>query len=337
MTRLKPQIVTARSIHHPERRLGCKAQHSHLRFIAGLYNPAFVRDWRAIALFLLFISHGCHAQMAPCSIRFKPHVYTTANHLGDLLQIADSAEISLQSHPTAGEWITKEKIMAWMPSVLSQCRWQGKTRIQVEQVTQSSGERLLEKATTALRNQLLSKYTRVDIKPLSTLKDSEYNIETFEIKMHITYPVAKRVCVWVIHDHKRVPVWFRVRAYARVLVASHNMNYHTLITSEAFSSQVRNIAGLRDKPAQMIPTRNWLTSSIKRNHILAANELSELPLVLQGQDVKVRVQNHGIAIAMNAIAMGDGYLGQSITVKNPLNQKTFVVVIRGPQEAEVTL
>jgi len=223
---------------------------------------------------------------------------------------------------------SKEEVLCW--------EWQGKTQIHVKPLRQSSGALLLEKAKTALKSQLGSHYTRVEITPLSNLIDSEYALDQFKTEMTIAYPTAKRVCVWLTHGKKRIAVWFKVSAYARVLVANRDLHYHTLIHSDAFSWHERDIAGLNDQPAQSLPENFWLKSSIERDKILLANQLKEPPLVIQGQHINVSVHNHSITVVIDGVALGDGYLGQTVTVKNPLNQKTFVAIVSGLQQAEIT-
>ena len=291
-------------------------------------------------LLLIGLNATCLAQV---TLRFQPQIDIKATTLGDVLSIQNDTHhwsaLPLQSHPTEGEIISKEKIIAWMRQRVSEFnwQWQGKTRIQVNQLNQSSGDSLLEKAKTALIIQLGSKYSRVELKPLSHPKNSAYSIDSFETDANISYPTAKRVCVWLRHDKQRIAVWFHVSAYAQVLVANRDVTFHTLIQDNVFSWRERNIAGLTDKPAQSIPKHVWLKSPIAKGKILLAGQLRELPLVIQGQSVKVDIHNHShsIAVVMDAIALGDGYLGQKITVKNPRNQKTFIAIVSGFQQAEI--
>lgn len=289
-------------------------------------------------LLLILLNSTCHAQV---TLLFQPQIDIKATQLGDVLRIQNDTHhwsaLPLQSHPTAGEIITKEKIIAWMRQRLGDFnyQWQGKTQIQVSQLCQSSADALLEKAKTALTAQLRSKYSRIELKPLFHPKDSPFSIDSFETDANTSYPTAKRVCVWLRHDKERIAIWFHVKAYAQVLVANRDLPLHTLIKDNEFSWEERDIAGLNDKPVQSIPTHVWLKSPIVHGKILLADQLRELPLVIQGQAVKVDIHRHRIDVVMDAIALGDGYLGQRITVKNPLNQKTFVAIVSGFQQAEI--
>ena len=120
------------------------------------------------------------------------------------------------------------------------------------------------------------------------------------------------------------------------MIANRDLHAHTEIQDDAFSWHERDIAGLGDQPAQSLPKHFWLKSSLKHNKILMAGQLVEKPLVAQGQHVNVSFHNHGITVVLDAVAMGDGYIGQTLTFKNPLNQKTFVAIVSGLQQAEIT-
>ena len=243
----------------------------------------------------------------------------------------------LKSRPNTGEMVTKETILAWMNQTIGhfRCSWQGKTQIRVDSPMQSSGKALQDKAQAALTKLLGTKYTRIEISALSTLKSSEYPLESFKAKAALSFPVAKRVCVWLTNDKQRIAVWFRVRAYAQVWVARHNISFNTMIEPKAFSSQERNIAGLNGEPARSLPENTWIKSSLLQNKILLESQLKEPPLIKQGQTVKVSLHQNSINLVMDAVAMADGYLGQMIMVKNPVNQKSFVAKVTNAEQAEV--
>jgi flagella basal body P-ring formation protein FlgA len=289
-------------------------------------------------LLLISISNVCVADVI---LRFQPHIDSKARHLGDVLIIENDAahwaNLPLKSHPNAGELITKKRIVTWMSQTLGQVsyQWQGKSEIYVDKLTQSSGKALQDKAQAELVKQLGSKYTRIAITALSTTKSSEYPLDSFKVKTALSFPVAKRVCVWLTNDKQRIAVWFRVRAYAEAWVARHNIGYNTVLDPKAFSLKERNIAGLNGRPAQSLPENTWINASLEQNKILLASQLKQPPLVKQGEAIKVSLHHNSINLVMDAIAMADGYLGQTIKAKNPINQKTFAVKVSGAEHAEV--
>lgn len=295
---------------------------------------------KPLLLLSILISSLTHA--ADITLRFQSKINNQATQLSDVLHIENDqhhwGKLSLDSHPIPGEIITKDKIIAWMTQRIGafDSKWQGKTRIQVDHSTQTSSKLLIEKATTALNNKLKPHYQRVTVKPLSHPNDSQYALDEFKIKMSVSFPVSKRVCVWLIHKNKHIPIWFKVNAYTNVLVAHHDLLYNTPIQDNAFYRQERNIAGLISSPAQTLPKHIWLTSSIKRNTILLTNQLKTPPLIIHGQLVKVTVHHHAITVVIDAIALSDGALGQTVTVQNPRTKQTFVAKTSGVQQAEMT-
>lgn len=301
-------------------------------------------DKMKIYILIILLCNVAHAQTI---LRFQPEVSPQAKRLGDILQIENDeqhwAELPLQSNPSSGELIQKETIIHWMHKQIGPFRanWRGKTRIQVHQATQSTAPSLIAKAKTALLNQLnhAHKYTHVQIEPISTPKDSTYPLDELQPTLNLHYPVARRVCVWLTHPNQKshqMAIWFKVRAYASVVVAKHAVRYHTPLNNADFSREERNIAGLGAEPVRVVPNQGWLTSSLAKGAILLSDHIQEPPLVIQGQPVNVTVHHGAITITMQAIAVKDGYVGQTTTVKNPLNQKTFDVRITGYQQAEIT-
>ena len=291
-----------------------------------------------LTVFLIVIASICHAGV---TLRFQEHITPGAHRFGDLLLIEDDkahwSDLSLSSHPAAGELITKDKVLDWMTQRLGKfaATWHGKTQIRVQQITQTSGKALQDKAKSELLRKLGSKYSRIEVEAITSLNDSEYALDTFKAKTTIAFPVAKRVCVLLNNDKQHIPVWFRVRAYAQVLVSAHHLKYNTLIQKDAFSWKERNIAGLKSPPALFLPENSWLAASLEANHILLSSHIKEAPLIVHGQTVKVHFTNNRISLVMDAIALSDGTIGQTIRVKNKRNQKMLVVRVTGLQQAEV--
>jgi flagella basal body P-ring formation protein FlgA len=77
-----------------------------------------------------------------------------------------------------------------------------------------------------------------------------------------------------------------------------------------------------------------INTSMTRNSILMSKTLQSPLLVTQGNPVKVTLHHHGITLVTDAIALGEGSLGQIILMKNPNTQQTFAARISGFQQAE---
>lgn len=299
---------------------------------------------KGAARFIAFLSLIMAYAHADTILRFQPNITPQATRLGDLLIIQKDthlwSHLLLDSHPNAGEIITHDKIMAWMTTRLGpfNASWAGKKHMVVKQSTHTSSNALLEKAKSSLLQDLLPHYTHVEITPLSHLKDSEYALDDFKFDHKMAYPTPKRVCVWLVHKNQQIPrraLWFKVKAFAPVWVAARDVRSNTLLTPDAFLKKERNIAGIKATPAQSIPEQHWLKSPLARHAILLDTQLKAAPLVMHGQRINVFAHHHSVTVAIDAIALSDGYLGDTITVKNPTNQKTFAATIQGSQHAEI--
>ncbi len=294
----------------------------------------------AIKLLIAFIlfNNLCYAEVI---LRFQSKIESKANTLGDVLYIENDtahwSKLPLQSNPTPGQWITQDAIISWMNQKIGhfEWKWQGATKTQVKQSIQSSSQDLLLKAKTELIKKLGSKYSRVEVTALSKPKDSEFALDTFKARFKTSYPSPKRVCVWLTHDKKQIPIWFKVHAFEPTLTAKKNLSPHTLIRENDFYVKERNIAGLKSQPIKKLAKNSWLKTSIEQGKILLAEQVTEAPLVVNGQSVKVTTHQNNITIIMEGIALEDGFRGTTIKIKNPINQQSFDAQITGPQQAEV--
>lgn len=289
-------------------------------------------------LALLLFNSLCYAKAI---LRFQPAIDVNASRLGDLISITNDKQhwsmLPLQSHPIAGEIITSDAIVNWMKHQVGNIDiiWHGKKNTLVQTLKSITGSALLEKAKTALASKLKPQYSEIEITPLSLLKDSDYSLDSFKADVTPSYPAPKRLCVWLINDKQRIPVWFKIKAYAMVFVANHDLGYDQPIQKTVFSIKKRDIAGLNALPVQSLPDNTWLKSSIKHGQILLTKQLKKAPLIIHGQVIKVSIQNNTITITMDALAVTDGYLGETITVKNTLTQQSFNAIVKSDHKAEV--
>ena len=290
-------------------------------------------------ILLLIFTYSFSAQAA--TLRFQAQIHSNASLLGDIVQITNDSHhwssLALQSHPQPGELITKEKIINWMNDHLGEFdyAWQGKTQVRVEQKIQSCSQSLVEKAHADLVKKMQPDYTHVTIVVISHPKAQKYPIEHFKSNIELPFPAPKRICVWLSYKEKRIPIWFKVKAYARVLVATHDLSARVLLKATDFSWEDSDIAGLSDKPASDVPNHGWLLKPLKKGNPLLSAYWKPSPQVQKGERIKVCVTHHRIRIIMEAEALKDGYLGDIITVKNQVNQKILTAVVTDFHQAEI--
>ena len=199
----------------------------------------------------------------------------------------------------------------------------------------SSSSQLIELAQQALSKQLQSDYHRIVLQPISKPLPMPASRKKLTINTHPIYPVSKRIGVWITQGKTRRVVWFQVQAFKQVFVAKHAMAYNTLIHQNDLKSVERDIAGLNRNPLVKLPKHAWLSAHLLANQILLDNQIKIAPLVQQGQNVRVSAHSGQIRIVMDAIALNNGYLGDTIAVKNPLNHQTFRARVIAANQAEV--
>ena len=276
-------------------------------------------------------------------LRFRTPITPEAKKLGDLLLITPDkhqwGKIMLDSKPRSGTKLNKQQVLTWLQRKVGDFsyQWKGKNSTTIRETACSKAKDLLITAQNALATQLKKQtYSQVKLSSTTKLKDSSIALANFKIQLPKGYPVAKRVCVRLHYQNRSIPIWFAVKAYQSVLVAKHAMRRHTLLRPADVVLKRRNIAGLNSAPLMQFPATAWLNKSISKQQILTQDLLGNPPEVMQGQKTKVLVQQHGIAITIEAIAQSNGIQGQSIRMKNPRTNKYFFAVVTGKNIAEIT-
>jgi flagella basal body P-ring formation protein FlgA len=288
---------------------------------------------------LLLMTMTTEAQV---TLRFQSHITDEAKVLGDLLIIAPEeqklAQLPLDSHPKAHTQLDKKQLMAWLQTQAKDLdyQWQGKNTAFIEPSAQTSGQALQDKAQAALIAQL-NQYPWTHLEVITKAKPPTSSIALDRLQVQITnrYPPLKQIGVRLNDKNHSIPVWFKVKAYQKVLVAKQDLSSRTLISHLDFELQDRDIAGLKGKPYQELPQELWLTKGMKHQAILTEEEVSPRPQVLKGQSVHIKIISQGLSITTDAIAEQDGYLGQTIKMKNAQNKDYFTALITATNQAEV--
>jgi flagella basal body P-ring formation protein FlgA len=275
-------------------------------------------------------------------LRFRTPITPEAKKLGDLLLITPDkhqwGKIMLDSKPLPGTKLNKQQVLTWLQHRVGtfSYQWKGKISATIRETSGTKAKELLSTAQNALTKQLKKQaYSQVELSSKTVLKDSGISLANFKIQLPKGYPVAKRVCVRLHYQNRSISIWFAVKAYQSVLVAKHSIKRHTLLRSSDVILKKRNIAGLNSTPLTQFPATIWLNKSINKQQVLTQDLLGNQPEVMQGQKTKVLVQQHGIAITIEAIAQSNGVQGQSIRMQNPRTNKYFVAVVTGKNTAEV--
>lgn len=295
---------------------------------------------KGIVIMALMITHLAHANI---SIRFQPRIKNDAKTLGDIVIISNDTHhwstLTLASHPLAGEWITRDTLLTWLTDITGHksWQWQGKTRIRVNIPKTTSGLSLEDKAKTALIEQLSHTYQKIMVTSVSTIKNNHDPIESFKPYIKLSWPVAKRVVVWLKNDKQQIAVWFKVQAYYPVLVANNTIPAHRLLINTMFHQKINNIAGFTAAPITTLPSHCWLTTKLLKDAVLLDNQLADIPLIHKNQTIKVRFNRNNVSIFMDGIAQEDANINQIIPIINPQNKHIIRAKIISSKQAEAIL
>lgn len=195
---------------------------------------------------------------------------------------------------------------------------------------------LVHKAQDALLAQL-NKYPFISVKVEPRTRPFSYNAATATLtpQVHNKYPPLKLACVRLNDAKNSIPVWFKIRAYQKILIAKHDLKSRTQISKNDFMLKKYDVAGFKNKPYTQLPSNAWLKKTIKKNTALTEDYLGPRPHIIKGQLVPVTIFSQQIAINMDAVAQHDAYIGQNIKLKNNQNNKLFTALVSGVNQAEV--
>lgn len=281
--------------------------------------------------------------MAHPILSFQPQIHADAHQLGDILTITPDShhwsEIPLNSHPRAGEKISKDQIINWLTQQTGPVayQWQGVKKTSIQQQTQSNTSALIKKAHTALIRQLSQYYENVSARAISQPTAHVHQLSTFTVELPPSNWIAKRVCVRLRHQNTSIPIWFAVQAYQKVLVAKHQIKNQSELGPNDLRIEQKEITGLRHKPLPLKTQKNWAIKTIQAHQILTDNLVVKKPDVLKGQLVQVKVNSPHLFIASKAMALNNGYKGQCIPLKNPNSNQLFTAKITAVNQVETFL
>lgn len=129
----------------------------------------------------------------------------------------------------------------------------------------------------------------------------------------------------------------QAQLWAEALVVRQTLAKGELLDGSLF--ELRRADFLRERDA--VPATAVLEGYAPRRGLdagamLAWRDLEKRPLVLRGQKVEVTATDGQIAITLKGLAMENGALGDSITVRNPDSRRDFSGVVTGANRVRVT-
>lgn len=84
-----------------------------------------------------------------------------------------------------------------------------------------------------------------------------------------------------------------------------------------------------------LPAGFRLRSQQLQGHILAQSDLEAIPLVIQGEPVRLEVVDGDLTIVVDAVARSSGASGDKVRLEMPSSRKLILARVTGPGEARV--
>lgn len=204
---------------------------------------------------------------------------------------------------------------------------------------QNMGDLLTAKAKTALMSALAADYLEVSANVITNLNNVKGTPNDYTTRFTPTHPVSKRLCVWLVpkaHKTPSIPVWFRVTAKALVWETTRKLRARRIITNQDVHQVLKNTAGLREQPLKKRPQGRWLRVPLEPHQTLMAHHTTIAPVIKKGHSCQIIAHHGRITVTMDAIALSNGAMGETLLFKNPLSQKTLTAIVRGPNQAEAS-
>ncbi len=164
----------------------------------------------------------------------------------------------------------------------------------------------------------------------------------FRIKNLDRVKAKKRTAIWIeLLDGTKVisemPVWFRVKVFANVLLADEDINKHEAMEPNKFSLSLIDVTGRQTKYIQDVSKLNnqWATKNILLGTPLQKSFIADEPLVKRNQNLLVEYKKNNILIQVKGKSMNNGFLGDSILVLIENTKKPVKVRVMAKNRVEV--
>jgi flagella basal body P-ring formation protein FlgA len=135
-------------------------------------------------------------------------------------------------------------------------------------------------------------------------------------------------------------VWARVRMSVtrEMLVASETIRAGAVVTEEQVRVEAVNQFPFDNQTAVLAAdvVGQVARRTITAGQIVMANSLAPAKEVIRGAEVAVVVRTSGAQLSLPARAESSGAVGETVSLKNPVNGRTFQGVVNGKNQVTVT-
>lgn len=128
-----------------------------------------------------------------------------------------------------------------------------------------------------------------------------------------------------------------VKAYKQVLILNTALKRNDVVRAEHLSSEVRDIGALNggylNDASQIVDKQ--VTRNLAPGTVLNRQHYTDAMLIKRGQQVSIQSGSPGLMISAPGVAMSDGVMGQTISVKNLSSARVLQAVVINAQHVMV--
>lgn len=277
--------------------------------------------------------------------------------------------LPLGAAPFAGESIqlSRAELMRWIEARTrihpARIACEGAQATQVRRAGgEIAGEHIAVVAGKSLRAWFATRSERAQVSVASTLPDVKVPLGHVALKVRAIpedAPLSRRMLVWVdiwvdAQFVRTVPVSFEVQAFAPAYVAQRDLPAGAKVQSQAFAVQEVALAGharplkpvdgglvsagqsQHEIPHESQREPQQLRGALAAGQVLAQKNLRPGPVVARGDWVTLRMRTGDIDIESRVEALQNGFLGQSVSVKQSNASAPVVARVVGSGKVELT-
>lgn len=310
---------------------------------------------KKLILPLLLLCEMVHAQSM---LRVRPHVTVTPGSEIKLSQLVDAQGVSAETEkkmqaiivttaPAIGEKqeISNAHLTSLLRPIMQEERERSQTAVHlVIPKSVSVGTEAREITSSAIEKELLQAWQplctdcRMEIDALSLPKVTA--IRDYSLKLKADLPRGSfSVPVELIkEDGSLAQAWIsgRLITKRKVPVARRLLNVNDRVTMEDFTWEFRDTSFAMDGvPNEEELTGKHMKQSLRNDQILFRGMLEREKAVRRGDLVQLKSSEGMWEITMSVVAQQDGFVGDTVTFKNPKTNNVLMGQVTGQGEVEL--
>lgn len=308
------------------------------------------------------------------AMRPQAQVNQTQVALGDVADLASvdlsvlrrAMSLPLGRAPRTGDVVSleSERVQRWLFSQTglraSQIEWTGAPSTDIRSASrQVSGDALVDAAQASLQKHLEAANTqknrfpvKIELHPLSIPMDLSVpaNATALRVRPMDSTPISKRMLVWIDvfaaeQFVRAIPIRFEVSVFATVPVAENTLKAGETLDSTELQQREMDITQLLNKNGGDIatfadepdvqPALLRLRHNVQRGEVLTAAHVEKTPAISRGEWASLKAQHGLVALESRVEVLQDGYVGQTVRVKQANASSSIFARVTGPGQLEM--